>query len=311
PCAPTSGDGSRLAPGARRASAATRRTRRRSAGRSSRGTPTASPRGGREERSSSRTGAPRFSRARAASRRASWSRWTRRSAPGASLSCVSRARSSPNGSSTPSPRACARPWRSRGTRAPRRSSWRAVSSTTRSSSTRASAPRRARSRRPAASSPTPLSPRGRARSLPGTPSTRSRRARPSRARSTGRSSSSEKRMGEKRRSLERLAPTEVVLPGGGRARVHYARGQPPWIESRIQDFFGQRESPRIGGGAVPLVVRLLSPAKRPVQITTDLAGFWEKHYPGVRRELSRRYPKHEWPIDPLRAKPPRPGGKRR
>ena len=98
--------------------------------------------------------------------------------------------------------------------------------------------------------------------------------------------------------IEEVAPARIRLPGGRTVRVHYDPGQPPWIASRLQDFFGMRESPRIAGGEVPLVVRLLAPSQRPVQTTTDLAGFWERLYPQVRRELSRRYPKHRWPEDP-------------
>ena len=75
--------------------------------------------------------------------------------------------------------------------------------------------------------------------------------------------------------------------------MHYEHGKPPWIESRLQDFFGMRETPRIGNFSV--VVHLLAPNRRPVQVTTDLGGFWERLYPQVRRELSRRYPKHKWP----------------
>ena len=78
-------------------------------------------------------------------------------------------------------------------------------------------------------------------------------------------------------------------------RVHYEANQPPWIASRLQDFFGMRETPAVARGAVPLVVRLLAPNQRPVQVTSDLAGFWERLYPQVRKELSRRYPKHDWP----------------
>ena len=100
--------------------------------------------------------------------------------------------------------------------------------------------------------------------------------------------------------LEKLAPEFVRLPAGRRVRVHYQAGQPPWIASRLQDFFGMRESPRVGEGAAPLVVRLLAPNQRPVQTTTDLAGFWQRLYPQVRRELMRRYPKHAWPEDPNR-----------
>lgn len=102
-----------------------------------------------------------------------------------------------------------------------------------------------------------------------------------------------------RGALERLAPAHVTLPRGRRVPVRYEPGRPPYIASRLQDFFGAREGPRIGGGTVPLVLHLLAPNGRPVQVTTDLAGFWERHYPAVRRELRRRYPKHAWPEDPL------------
>lgn len=97
------------------------------------------------------------------------------------------------------------------------------------------------------------------------------------------------------RGLDSIAPESIKLPGGRQVRVHYDPGQPPWIASRLQDFFGMRETPRIAGGKVPVVVRLLAPNQRPVQTTTDLAGFWERLYPQVRKELSRRYPKHKWP----------------
>lgn len=101
-----------------------------------------------------------------------------------------------------------------------------------------------------------------------------------------------------RRLLDEIAPEKIRLPGGRQVRVHYDAGQPPWIASRLQDFFGMRESPAIARGAVPLVIRLLAPNQRPVQTTTDLAGFWQRLYPQVRSELSRRYPKHKWPQDP-------------
>jgi ATP-dependent helicase HrpB len=94
-------------------------------------------------------------------------------------------------------------------------------------------------------------------------------------------------------NLDRAAPERLKLPGGRQVKVHYEPGKPPWIESRLQDFFGMKETPRIGGA--PVVVHLLAPNHRPVQVTTDLAGFWERLYPQVRRELSRRYPKHKWP----------------
>ncbi len=101
--------------------------------------------------------------------------------------------------------------------------------------------------------------------------------------------------------LNEIAPTRVRLPNGRQTKVNYEAGKPPWIASRLQDFFGMRETPRIANGRVALVVHLLAPNKRPVQTTTDLAGFWQRLYPQVRRELSRRYPKHAWPEDPCSA----------
>jgi ATP-dependent helicase HrpB len=97
------------------------------------------------------------------------------------------------------------------------------------------------------------------------------------------------------RGLDAIAPESIKLPGGRQLRVHYEPGQPPWIASRLQDFFGMRETPRIAGGKILLVVRLLAPNQRPIQMTSDLAGFWERLYPQVRKELSRRYPRHKWP----------------
>ncbi|MDX2180878.1 MAG: ATP-dependent helicase C-terminal domain-containing protein [Bryobacteraceae bacterium] len=100
-----------------------------------------------------------------------------------------------------------------------------------------------------------------------------------------------------RPNLDRQAPRTLRLPSGRQAKVHYVPGRPPWVASRLQDFFGMRETPKVGGS--PIVVHLLAPNQRPVQMTQDLAGFWERLYPQVRRELMRRYPKHKWPEDPL------------
>ncbi|MGH9631415.1 MAG: ATP-dependent helicase C-terminal domain-containing protein, partial [Bryobacteraceae bacterium] len=99
------------------------------------------------------------------------------------------------------------------------------------------------------------------------------------------------------RLLEETAPDRLPLRGR-MVKVNYVRNQAPWIASRLQDFFGVRETPRIAGGRVPVVVHLLAPNRRPVQMTTDLTGFWDRLYPQVRRELSRRYPRHAWPENP-------------
>jgi ATP-dependent helicase HrpB len=104
---------------------------------------------------------------------------------------------------------------------------------------------------------------------------------------------------EQQRLLDKMAPEFVAIAGRRRVRVNYETGKPPWIESRLQDFFGMKTGPVIAGGRAPLVLHLLAPNHRPLQVTTDLEGFWRRTYPQVRRELSRRYPRHAWPEDPL------------
>ncbi len=107
-------------------------------------------------------------------------------------------------------------------------------------------------------------------------------------------------------ALERLAPTHVQLPGGRRLAVHYEPGKPPWVASRLQDFFGLARGPTVAAGRIPVVLHLLAPNGRAEQVTTDLAGFWDRHYPDLRRSLMRRYPRHAWPEDPRSAAPPAP-----
>ena len=117
--------------------------------------------------------------------------------------------------------------------------------------------------------------------------------------------------GQQQAALERLAPERLRLPGGRLPIVNYEPGKPPWIESRLQDFFGMASGPALAAGRVPLVLHLLAPNARAVQVTTDLAGFWDRHYPAIRKELCRKYPRHSWPDDPRTAKPPEPGPRRR
>jgi ATP-dependent helicase HrpB len=100
------------------------------------------------------------------------------------------------------------------------------------------------------------------------------------------------------RRLDEIAPARIRLANGRQTKVHYELGKPPWIASRLQDFFGMRETPQIGPERTPVVVHLLAPNQRAVQTTADLAGFWERLYPQVRRELMRRYPRHSWPERP-------------
>lgn len=106
----------------------------------------------------------------------------------------------------------------------------------------------------------------------------------------------ERKMDEK--LLREIAPTSIRLQNGRQTKIHYETGKPPWIASRLQDFFGMRETPRVGLNRTPVVIHLLAPNQRAVQTTTDLAGFWERLYPQVRRELMRRYPRHSWPEKP-------------
>ncbi|MBM4127553.1 MAG: ATP-dependent helicase HrpB [Nitrospira sp.] len=108
---------------------------------------------------------------------------------------------------------------------------------------------------------------------------------------------------EQRRDLDRLAPTHYTVPSGSNIRIEYDTADQPVLAVRLQEMFGCKVTPRIAGGKVPLLLHLLSPAKRPVQITQDLAGFWTGSYHDVRKELRGRYPKHHWPDDPLTAPP--------
>jgi ATP-dependent helicase HrpB len=116
---------------------------------------------------------------------------------------------------------------------------------------------------------------------------------------------------EQARAVAEHAPERVTLPGGRQVRVEYDDPAAPWIASRLQDFFGLAEGPRLAKGRVPVVLHLLAPNQRAVQVTTDLAGFWTRHYPAIAKELRRKYPKHAWPDDPRTAKPPQAGGPRR
>ena len=110
---------------------------------------------------------------------------------------------------------------------------------------------------------------------------------------------------QQRAALDPLAPTHVAVPTGSRIAIDYAAPEAPVLAVRLQEMFGLAETPRIAGGRVPLTLHLLSPARRPVQVTTDLAGFWQRSYFDVRKDLRGRYPKHYWPDDPLVAEPTR------
>ncbi|MGU3569998.1 ATP-dependent helicase C-terminal domain-containing protein, partial [Paenibacillus sp. A51L] len=106
---------------------------------------------------------------------------------------------------------------------------------------------------------------------------------------------------EKRRQLDDYAPTHLSVPSGSRIPVDYSDPEAPFLAVRLQELFGMKHSPKVGGGRLPVVLHLLSPAQRPVQVTRDLESFWSSAYFEVRKELKVRYPKHYWPEDPLQA----------
>lgn len=115
---------------------------------------------------------------------------------------------------------------------------------------------------------------------------------------------------EQQQQLEELAPQKIKVPSGSHIRVDYADPQQPRLAVKLQELFGLHRTPRVGGGRIPLLIELLSPARRPIQTTTDLANFWDTTYVEVKKELKGRYPKHPWPDDPTTA-PAQRGVKRR
>ena len=106
-------------------------------------------------------------------------------------------------------------------------------------------------------------------------------------------------------AVQREAPSHFTVPSDSRIALDYQPGKPPILAVRIQEIFGLRQTPRIAGGRVPIVLHLLAPNMRLQQVTADLASFWRTAYAEVRKELRRRYPKHAWPEDPLTAQPQR------
>jgi ATP-dependent helicase HrpB len=108
-----------------------------------------------------------------------------------------------------------------------------------------------------------------------------------------------------RARLDREAPTHFEAPTGTQLAIDYEAEQGPTIAVRLQELFGLTSHPSIARGAIPLVLELLSPAHRPVQVTRDLPGFWRGSYAGVRSDLRGRYPRHPWPEDPASATPTR------
>ena len=111
--------------------------------------------------------------------------------------------------------------------------------------------------------------------------------------------------GRLRPRLNELAPTHLTVPSGSRIRLQYPPGEAPVLAVKLQEVFGLADTPRIAGGRVAVILHLLSPAQRPIQVTQDLRGFWERTYAEVKKELKGRYPKHPWPDDPWNATPTR------
>ncbi|MBP7065623.1 ATP-dependent helicase C-terminal domain-containing protein, partial [Ferrovibrio sp.] len=93
------------------------------------------------------------------------------------------------------------------------------------------------------------------------------------------------------------------VPTGNSLPIDYTAGDVPVLAVRLQEMFGERSTPAIAGGRVKLLLHLLSPARRPLQVTSDLAGFWQSSYRAVRAEMRGQYPKHPWPEDPANATP--------
>ncbi len=94
--------------------------------------------------------------------------------------------------------------------------------------------------------------------------------------------------------VDKHCPERLPLPHGRSAKVVYDPANPPYIAARIQELYDVKNTPRIAMGRVPVLLHILAPSRRPVQITQDLAGFWREHYPRIKQELQRKYPKHEW-----------------
>jgi ATP-dependent helicase HrpB len=107
----------------------------------------------------------------------------------------------------------------------------------------------------------------------------------------------------RQQDLDARAPSHLTVPSGSRIPIDYGAGDTPVLAVRLQEMFGLGETPRVAGGKVTLQLHLLSPAHRPIQVTSDLRGFWEGSYRAVRADLRGRYPKHYWPENPLEAEP--------
>ena len=109
----------------------------------------------------------------------------------------------------------------------------------------------------------------------------------------------------RRSALDELAPTHLLVPSGSRIRLDYCQAESPVLAVKLQELFGLAQTPSVAGGRAPVLLHLLSPAGRPLQVTRDLKGFWDGSYHQVRKEMKGRYPKHPWPDDPWSTPPTR------
>ena len=110
---------------------------------------------------------------------------------------------------------------------------------------------------------------------------------------------------QQQQRLDKLIPERLKVAGGSNIRIHYSLDSQPILAVKLQEMFGESDTPKIGGGRIPLQMHLLSPAGRPLQVTQDLRTFWNEVYPEVKKEMKGRYPKHPWPDDPWNALPTR------
>ncbi len=108
---------------------------------------------------------------------------------------------------------------------------------------------------------------------------------------------------KKKKILDAEAPTHYTAPSGSKIKINYNENENPYIRVKIQEMFGCVDTPRICNNIIPLIIHLLSPAQRPIQITDDLKNFWDSTYFQVKKELKGRYPKHPWPDEPYTAQP--------
>lgn len=104
-----------------------------------------------------------------------------------------------------------------------------------------------------------------------------------------------------RQRIDQLAPVRITVPSGMERRIEYAHGQPPVLAVKLQELFGLADTPRVADGRVPLLLHLLSPGGKPLQVTSDLRNFWNSTYAEVKKEMKGRYPRHPWPDDPWSA----------